>query len=207
MEAYRVDCVGAIVSPNGELVKWDDLIHGCNSWRNIASLTMSAVSGERPDSANLRSESRRARSHHHDQRVRSYSRDATASLEYHLPHTSICAAIDLTGCGDRLEDRRSARVEMEACRLGDVPHPGGLEFRPGQVWRTKISHLEEACSAISARHGLAQKLAGNGGVCRGRGFRLRLRPAQGQSTARAEHAGRRPSPASGEASDRDSRWP
>jgi len=36
---------------------------------------------------------------------------------------------------DGIEDRRSARVAMEACRLGQVPHPRCLQFRPRQVWR------------------------------------------------------------------------
>ena len=38
-------------------------------------------------------------------------------------------------------------------------------------------------------------------------FIFAFRPAQSQSTARAEHAGRRPSPASGQAGGQDSRWP
>jgi hypothetical protein len=104
----------------------------------------------------LGSESSRARSHRNNYRIRSHSRDSTASLECYLPHASIRAAADLTGCGDGIEDRRSARVEMEARRLEQLSHPGGLQFRPGQVWRTEITCLEEACGFAFACHGLAE---------------------------------------------------
>ncbi len=52
-----------------------------------------------------------------------------------------------------------------------------------------VSSLEETCRATFHRYGLGEKLAGGDGVRWRRGFGLRLRPAQGQAAARAEHAG------------------
>src|ERR1700675_1917750 len=60
--------------------------------------------GERPDSAHWGSESSHACSHRNDHRVRSRSRDATGSLEYHLSHASIRAAADLASCGGGIGD-------------------------------------------------------------------------------------------------------
>ena len=62
------------------------------------------------------------------------------------------AAADPTGCRDRIENRRGARVAMEACRLGQVPHLRGLQFRAGQVWRTEVSRIEEACGVAFPCH-------------------------------------------------------
>jgi hypothetical protein len=96
--------------------------------------------------------------------------------------------------------------EMEARRLDQVPDPRRLQLRQGQVWRTEVSCLEEACGVASACHGFAEKLARDNGVCRGRRFSLRFRQTQRQSTSRAEHAGRRPSSTGGQTGDRDSIW-
>jgi hypothetical protein len=128
----------------------------------------------------------------------------TGRLEHYLPHASIRAAADLTGCGDGLEDRRSARSEMEARRLGQVPDLRGLQFRPRQVWRTQISRLEEASGTAFTCHRLAEKLAGDDGLRGRRGFHLRFRQAQGQAAACTEHAGGGSSPSCGETGDRDS---
>jgi integrase len=46
---------------------------------------------------------------------------------------------DLTGCGDGIEDRRSARVAMEAHQLGQVPYLRDLQFRAGHEPKSTAS--------------------------------------------------------------------
>ncbi len=53
------------------------------------------------------------------------------------PHAGLRAAVDVADCGDGIKDRRGARIAMEARRLGQVPHPCGLQFRPGKFVEPK----------------------------------------------------------------------
>ncbi|HEX6805851.1 MAG TPA: tyrosine-type recombinase/integrase [Terriglobales bacterium] len=64
-------------------------------------------------------------------------------MEHHLPDATIRAAVDLADCGYGIADWRSAGAAMEACQLGQLSDPCGLQFRAREIRRTEVGSLEK----------------------------------------------------------------